>query len=181
MEKDGVEFLLKKVGIRPGFKVLDFGCNEGHYTIPLAKIVGPKGIVYAADKSEYELNRLKQNLKKYSINNVKIINTKGGHEIPVPNCFFDAVLTYDVLHFMDRDERNKLYIELYRILKSGGLYSVYPKHNKNDWPMWHLADVEESEIVREITSVGFKTAGNFRTELFHDDDFDTGSIYNFKK
>ena len=42
----GVEFL-RRVGIKQGGTILGFGCRVGHYTIPVAKTVGSKGIVYA--------------------------------------------------------------------------------------------------------------------------------------
>jgi len=41
--------ILEEVGIKPGFHVLDFGCGPGSYIIPLAKLVGESGKVYAMD------------------------------------------------------------------------------------------------------------------------------------
>ena len=38
--------LLKAVGIKKGQTVLDFGCGEGNYTIPAAKLVKNEGKVY---------------------------------------------------------------------------------------------------------------------------------------
>ena len=46
LEKDGEQFL-RKIGLKEGQTVLDFGCGEGHYAIPAAKIVSNKGKVYA--------------------------------------------------------------------------------------------------------------------------------------
>ena len=46
------EKLLREVGIKKGQTVLDFGCGKGNYTIPVAKIVGQDGFVYALDKSK---------------------------------------------------------------------------------------------------------------------------------
>ena len=37
----GVLFL-KRVGLRQGQTVIDFGARVGHYTIPAAKVVGPR-------------------------------------------------------------------------------------------------------------------------------------------
>ena len=37
LETKGIEFL-KKVGIKPGQTVLDFGCGKGNYSIPAARI-----------------------------------------------------------------------------------------------------------------------------------------------
>jgi len=58
-EKQG-EDVLRRIGITEGQKVLDFGCGSGNYTIPIAKIVGDEGTVYALDKNSYSLNELMQ-------------------------------------------------------------------------------------------------------------------------
>ena len=42
---DGVKFL-KRIGLKSSQTVLDLGCRVGHYTIPAAKAVGDKGIVF---------------------------------------------------------------------------------------------------------------------------------------
>lgn len=34
------EEILKKIGIKKGQVILDFGCGVGNYTIPAAKIIG---------------------------------------------------------------------------------------------------------------------------------------------
>lgn len=42
--------ILKKIGLKEKMKVADFGCGSyGHFVFPAAKIVGPKGVVYAVD------------------------------------------------------------------------------------------------------------------------------------
>ena len=41
--------ILKEVGIKPGFHVLDYGCGPGCYIIPLAELVGKSGKIYALD------------------------------------------------------------------------------------------------------------------------------------
>jgi len=60
--KEGVGFL-RKIGIKSGQSVLDFGCRVGHYTIPAAKAVGSTGIVYSVDKEQEALNELQQKVK----------------------------------------------------------------------------------------------------------------------
>ena len=52
--------LLERIGIRRGQAVLDFGCGYGIYTIPVAKIVGGQGRVYALDKDKEALDALMQ-------------------------------------------------------------------------------------------------------------------------
>ena len=41
--------ILEEVGIKPGFYVLDYGCGPGSYIVPLAKLVGESGKIYALD------------------------------------------------------------------------------------------------------------------------------------
>jgi precorrin-6B methylase 2 len=50
--------VLKRIGIRRGQTVLDFGCGYGIYTIPVAKIVGEHGRVYALDKDKEAMDAL---------------------------------------------------------------------------------------------------------------------------
>ena len=68
LKKDGEEFL-KAVGVEEGQIVLDFGCGEGHYAIPAAKITGEKGKIYAVDKDEQALDRMVQIIEKNNIKN----------------------------------------------------------------------------------------------------------------
>jgi len=80
--KEGVGFL-RKIGIKSGQSVLDFGCRIGHYTIPAAKIVGSKGIVYAVDKEQQALNELQQKAILLSLKNIRAINTSGQIQINI--------------------------------------------------------------------------------------------------
>lgn len=51
----------KKVSkfISRGFAVADIGCGPGHFTIPMARIVGATGRVYAADSDPKSIEALK--------------------------------------------------------------------------------------------------------------------------
>ena len=73
MGKDGQKFL-KEIGIKKGQTVLDFGCGEGHYTIPASKAVGKNGKVYALDKDREVLDKLERIIKERNIKNIKLIN-----------------------------------------------------------------------------------------------------------
>ena len=41
--------ILKEVGIKLGYQVLDYGCGPGSYTTALSELVGKTGSVYALD------------------------------------------------------------------------------------------------------------------------------------
>jgi precorrin-6B methylase 2 len=59
----GVKFL-KKIGIKTGQTILDFGARVGHYSIPAAIAVGKSGLVYAVDKEQKELDELSEKAKR---------------------------------------------------------------------------------------------------------------------
>jgi len=48
--------------ISPGSVVMDIGANIGAHTLPLGKLVGPAGRVYAIEATEYAVGRLRENL-----------------------------------------------------------------------------------------------------------------------
>ena len=73
LEKDGERFI-KDIGIKKGQTVLDFGSGEGHYTIPVARVVGEKGKAYALDKDRNELKKLKKVIQQGNIKNIDVIN-----------------------------------------------------------------------------------------------------------
>ena len=41
--------ILREVGIRPGFYVLDYGCGPGSYIVATAELVGESRRIYALD------------------------------------------------------------------------------------------------------------------------------------
>src|SRR5689334_23657005 len=47
--EEDCETLLKVLKVKPGMVVCDMGCGNGFYTLPIAKMVAPKGRVLAVD------------------------------------------------------------------------------------------------------------------------------------
>lgn len=178
MEKDGVEFL-KSIGVQKGHRILDFGCGEGHYTIPASCVVGSEGVVYGLDKNSDVLEKIQEIAENYELGNIELINEASG--IPIEDNKLDTVLCYDVIHYEEKNKREKIYREVYRVLKEGGLFSVYPKHHKNDYPMNKIATMKLDDIVKEIEDSGFELEGKFWKTLLHDDYLNEGYILNFKK
>ena len=181
LENKGLEFL-KKIGIKSGQTVLDFGCGKGNYTLPAAKIVEKEGIVYALDKNSETLVQLGERAKKEGLTNIKRINTSGKIDTGLRNDSIDAVLLYDIIHLVGKDDsstlkdREKLYKEAHRLIKPSGMLSVYPTHLKT-----HTDVGSVEEIRREIIDFSFEFEKEFLEILVHDDIFIDGKILNFRK
>jgi ubiquinone/menaquinone biosynthesis C-methylase UbiE len=130
--------ILKDVGIKPGFHVLDYGCGPGGYIIPLAGLVGGSGRVYALDIHPLAIRRVQNIASKKQLTNVETILSDCRTELP--DNTLDAVLLYDAFdHLSDPDA---VLEEFHRVLKSEGILSFSDHHMK------------ENEIVSEVTNSG---------------------------
>ena len=177
---DGVDFL-GWLGLNPGDRVVDFGCRVGHYTIPAAFAVGVSGVVYAIDKDSEPVTELMAKARKYRLENIKAIKTSGQPDIDVGGRSIDMVLLYDVLHYFTHNQRRTLFHEVFRVLKSTGLLSVYPKHTFEDCPSKELKDLHVGDVEREICGCGFQLDGAYEGMISHDDALVPGRVMNFRK
>jgi ubiquinone/menaquinone biosynthesis C-methylase UbiE len=130
--------ILKEVGIKPGFHVLDYGCGPGSYIIPLAELVGESGKVYALDIQPLAIRKVQGIASKKKLANVETIlsDCKTG----LHRNSLDAVLLYDVLHHLS--DPHKVLKELHRVLKPDGILSFSDHHMK------------EREILAEVANGG---------------------------
>jgi len=128
--------ILKEVGIKPGFHVLDYGCGPGSYIIPLAELVGESGKVYALDIHPLAIRKVQGIASKKQLANVETIlsDCKTG----LHRNSLDAVLLYDAFHHLS--DRHRVLKELHRVLKPDGILSFSDHHMK------------EREILAEVTN-----------------------------
>ena len=176
----GVKFL-RKVGLRPGQTVLDFGCGVGHYTMPAARVVGSTGFIYAVDKEQEALSELQQKVKAHNLKNVKIMKTSDQINLDFESESIGVVLFYDVLHYLEKNDRKKLYEEAFRVLKQDGLLSVYPKHTLEDDPIRQFKELNLNDVKREIEDSDFHFEGKYCGIISHDDGLNHGCVLNFRK
>ena len=67
------EEILTNAGLKAGMTFADLGSNDGFFTLPAARIVGPSGKVIALDVNEEALKRLKEKFDNEDINNYEIV------------------------------------------------------------------------------------------------------------
>jgi len=172
VDYEGEKFL-RTIGIQRDQFVLDFGCRYGIYSLPAAKLVGLKGKIYAVDKNREYLDELLNKAKKIGLNNIEAVLSLDEMLTPIDDQYIDVVLLYDVLHLIDN--RKKLLNELYRVLKIGGVFSVYPKHHKT------IMNMGLKEVKKEIEDAGFHFDVKIIKSLMHDDKLEKGYVLNFRK
>jgi ubiquinone/menaquinone biosynthesis C-methylase UbiE len=67
--------ILTDLGLGEGDTVIDYGCGAGHWVFAAAKLVGPKGTVYAVENDEGLLEMVKGRAEMAGFTNVESILT----------------------------------------------------------------------------------------------------------
>ena len=139
--------VLVEAGIKPGFKVLDYGCGPGSYTVIAAELVGTGGKVYALDIHPLAIDSVRKLASKKGLRNVETILSDCATGLE--NDSVDVVLLYDVFH--DLGDHEDVLEEIHRILRSDGMVSFSDHH------------MRDSDIVPEVTKTGlFKLSAKGR-------------------
>lgn len=141
------EKIIADIGIKPGDSVLDYGCGPGSYILPLYRLVGDAGNIYAVDIHPLAIQYVQDLSRKKRLLNVTAIRSGNGTQLE-DNCI-DVALLYDILH--DLADAETILKELHRVLKPDGILSVNDHH------------LEEEQIVRRVTQCGlFRLTGKTR-------------------
>jgi ubiquinone/menaquinone biosynthesis C-methylase UbiE len=130
--------VVKEVGIKEGFHVLDYGCGPGSYVPAVAELAGKSGKIYALDINPLAVKTVKRIAAKKQLSNVETIlsNCNTG----LPDDSINVVLLYDTFH--DLIDQKMVLRELHRVLKPNGILSFSDHH------------MEENEISLKITDDG---------------------------
>ena len=107
------EQTLKEIEIKQGYKILDYGCGPGSYTLAAAKLVGSSGKVYAADVHPLAIKKVFRKASRKAYTNVETIQTCC--ETGLDDESIDVALLFDILHGLSEPE--SILKELHRVLK----------------------------------------------------------------
>jgi len=103
--------ILKEVGIKPGFHVLDYGCGPGGYIIAAAQLVSKSGKIYALDIHPMAIKQV-QNTASKKPNEV----LAELHRVLKPN----GILSLSDHHLKEDEIRTKITDKgLFRLLRKG--------------------------------------------------------------
>ncbi len=157
--------LIAYTGAHPGMRALDMGAGGGYTTELLARVVGPKGVVYAQDSAENAAGRGGQafdvRAKKDVMKNV--VRTVRPYDDPLPAEVRDLDLItflfayHDVTYMqVDRERMNR---RLFAALKPGGILVVADHSAKAGAGVSvarTLHRIDERVLRRELESAGFR-------------------------
>jgi ubiquinone/menaquinone biosynthesis C-methylase UbiE len=101
--------------VKSGFKVLDVGPGRGYFTLPIASLVQPDGLVFALDIQEKMLDILKGNAEQKGYSNI-ITHLYDGNYFKIQEKF-DFVNIFWMFH--EINNKNSFLNELRMVCKSG--------------------------------------------------------------
>jgi ubiquinone/menaquinone biosynthesis C-methylase UbiE len=131
--------IIADVGIKPGARILDFGCGPGAYIPAAEELTGPSGHIYALDAQPMAIEYVQELCRKRKFSNVTSILSDRATGLPAAS--IDVIFLYDILHALT--DAKPIFKELHRVLKPNGILSV------NDHHMKHEA------IIARVTAAGY--------------------------
>lgn len=111
-------FLLRRLGVTPGLRVLDVGCGPGNITSHIAEIVGDRGSVVGIDPSKERIT-LAQDIKTP---NLSFYVGRAEDLSQFASGSFDIVYVNSTFHWVE--DQPAAVKEFGRVLKSGGRLGI---------------------------------------------------------
>ncbi|HEY4596640.1 MAG TPA: methyltransferase domain-containing protein [Thermoanaerobaculia bacterium] len=153
-ENEKPELVMQAMDLKPGMTVAEIGAGTGFFSRRIAKVVGPKGKVYAEDIQPQMLDLLKQNTAKEGVGNVvTVLGTETDPKLPAHS--IDRVLLVDVYHEFQKPE--PMLAAIRDCLAPGGTVTLVEYRLEGDTAshinIKHRMSVEQ--VLSEWTAAGF--------------------------
>lgn len=160
------EQIMDVAGVRAGMKIGEAGAGEGYLTFPLARRVGDRGVVFANEISQDDLETIRDRAELEGIGN--IVTVLGEVEDALfPENDLDMVIMVYVLHHLDRPVEFLRNLRAY--LKPGAPIVIVEKNTEVERThRYHF--MSRGQIVETIEEAGFELDKT-------DDSLDRDTIY----
>jgi len=157
--EEDCRMLLEALEIEKGQTVCDLGCGNGFYTLELARLVGPKGSVYAVDIQREMLQLLMQRSAQVGFRNITPV--LGSPIDPnLPEGEIDLVLCVDVYHEFSHPA--EMLAAIRRSLSDDGLVVLAEFRGEDPAvPIKPLHKMTKAQAKKELEACGFEVAREF--------------------
>ena len=133
--------------LRQGMKVVDIGCGPRYFTLPLAKLVGERGQVYAVDLQQGMLDIIEEKIQNSVLKNRIVLHRSDTEKIGLEEHDFDFVLSFWMLHEVPNPQ--KMLAEIKSLLRPGGHLLLIE-------PRLHVSIKDFTEETNLAKNLGFK-------------------------
>lgn len=155
---------MEKSNVSSGEVCLDLGSGRGTDVIRMAGIVGPNGFVYGIDSTPGMIRKGQSAAEKVEADNVEFIQS-GLEKIPLENNLADLIISNCVINHVA--QKDKVWNEIFRILKKGGRFVVSDIYSVATVPPVYSSDpvmvaecwagaVTRNEYLDTVVRAGFR-------------------------
>ncbi len=150
------EALVAALALRPGEAVADIGAGTGLFTEPLARAVGPQGLVYAVDIAPAFLEHIRQRAAAAGLGQVRTV-TCDDRDTRLPAASIDAAFVCDTYHHFEHP--SDTLASLRAALRPGGRLLLVDFEREpgasRDWVLGHVR-AGRAQVAAEIEAAGFR-------------------------
>lgn len=153
--EENAEKALSHLGLVKGMTICDLGCGNGYWTLPLARVVGDEGKVYAVDIQPEMLRQLRTRAGKANLRNIKpVLGAVDDPKLP-DDANIDLLLLVDVYHEFSHPE--SMLWAIRRALADDGVIALleYREEDPNV-PIKPVHKMSKRQILIEYKANGFK-------------------------
>ena len=170
------EGILRRLGIDFGVSVLDLCCGDGHFTVPLAHIVGGMGRVMAVDLDKDLLEKAKHRAARAGVlaGTIRWIEYDACSLHDVLPSQPDYVLIANTFHGCP--DKQQLAREVFNALKPGGQLAIVNWHTRPKEDTTVLGEprgpitamrMSPEAVMDEVLPVGFRLHGVIELPPYH--------------
>jgi 2-polyprenyl-3-methyl-5-hydroxy-6-metoxy-1,4-benzoquinol methylase len=145
--------------VKTGMKTVDYGCAMGYFTLPLARLVGKFGQVYAIDIQEKMLSTMMQRAAKAGLDKIiKPLLVTHDTRFDELTAKIDFVLLFAMVH--EVPDKKELFENVAAMTKPGGLVLFAE-------PRGHVTASAFESSVRLASDAGFEASDTLKVKGSH--------------
>jgi 2-polyprenyl-3-methyl-5-hydroxy-6-metoxy-1,4-benzoquinol methylase len=147
--EEAPSLLLRALKLKPGMNVADIGAGSGYFSFPMARMVAPRGKVYAVDIQQEMLDIIKKRMKDRRVSNIELVlGTITDPKLPANT--IDLILMVDVYH--EFDHPYEMVDAMMKSLRPSGKI-VFVEYRKEDptVPIKEVHKMSEAQVKKEMS------------------------------